>query len=58
MNILIITVSSGKEPRLHNGTQQILDLAVSIGKLHDLTMSMSKISLLSNTSQSCILEPA
>jgi hypothetical protein len=34
-NILMITVPSGKEPRLHNGTQQILDLAVSIGKLHD-----------------------
>jgi hypothetical protein len=37
-------VSGGKEPQFHNGTWQILELTVSIGKLHDWTVSVSKIS--------------
>jgi hypothetical protein len=35
MNILMTTVSGGKEPQFHNGTWQILELTVYIGKLHD-----------------------
>ena len=45
MNILITTVSSGKESRFHNGTGHILELAVSNSILQVFTMSMSKISL-------------
>jgi len=45
INILIATVSGGKETRFYNGTGHISELAVSTSKYHVCLMSHDKIPL-------------